>query len=152
MRGQVRSLAGMGNTPALDPVVELGAPQAVNLGEATQNGVSLPVLAHPLLPLPGWHGSLLLESFQLHPRSLPHRRPLANDALRSPLTARRVDGQDELLVWVETADGVSKERAMRRQRMRTLLKRLNEPKAQANRGRDDLLVKLGQNKPKAGRA
>ncbi len=53
MRGQVRNLAGKGDAPALDPVVELGVPKAVNLGEATQTEVAQPVPAHPLPPIPG---------------------------------------------------------------------------------------------------
>ena len=71
---------------------------------------------------------------------------------REKVTVKLVDEQDELFVWVESADRVSKERAMRRRRMRALLKRLKELKGQSKLGRDDLLVKLGQAKQKAGRA
>lgn len=71
---------------------------------------------------------------------------------REKVTVKLVDERDEVFVWVESADRVSKERAMRRRRMKELLKRLKELKGQAGLGRDDLLVKLGQAKQKAGRA
>lgn len=79
-------LTGIGIAPAVDPVVELGVAQAVNLSEATQTEMSFAIFAHPLLSLPGRDGGPLLESFQLHPRSLPHRRLFAVDVLRLPLT------------------------------------------------------------------
>ena len=69
--------------------MELGVAQAVNLSEATQTKMPFAILAHPLLPLPGGGGPLW-KPLQLHPDSLPCRRPLAVDVLRLPLTNVRI--------------------------------------------------------------
>lgn len=47
-------------------------------------------------------------------------------SLYKKVTVKLVDERDEVFVWVESADRVSKERAMRRRRMKELLKRPKE--------------------------
>lgn len=71
---------------------------------------------------------------------------------REKVTVKLVDEQEELFVWVESADRVGKERSMRRRRLKVLIKRLGELKGQKNLGRDEMMMKLGQAKQQAGRA
>ena len=58
----------------------------------------------------------------------------------------------ELFVVVRSQDRRHKERAMRRGRLKKLWRRLHELQAQARLDRDELMLKVGQEKQKAGRA
>jgi transposase len=58
----------------------------------------------------------------------------------------------ELYVFAQSRARISKERAMRQRKLRQLLQRLQELRARKRLRRDELLVKLGEAKSKAGRA
>ena len=58
---------------------------------------------------------------------------------------------EETYIYVESQNRVAKERSMRRRKLKALWKRLKELQ-QMKVGRDELLVKLGQAREKAGRA
>ena len=60
--------------------------------------------------------------------------------------------EGELYVLAQSRARISKERAMRQSKLRQLFKRLKELRAMKRLRRDDLLVKLGEAKHKAGRA
>jgi transposase len=66
-------------------------------------------------------------------------------------SANPVKEDTELYVYVESQDRVSKERSMRRRRLRKLWKRLQELRAMKP-SRDELLMKLGAARKDAGRA
>ena len=72
-------------------------------------------------------------------------------AVRDSVSVKLLPQTDEVFVFVESADRVGKERSMRRRKLRQLVERLKELRAQSGLRRDDLLVKLGQAKQKAGR-
>ena len=60
--------------------------------------------------------------------------------------------EGELYVFAQSRARISKERAMRQRQLRQLLKRLRELRAMKRLRRDELLIKLGEAKSKAGRA
>lgn len=60
--------------------------------------------------------------------------------------------EGELYVFAQSRSRIDKERAMRRRKLRQLLRRLAELRAMKKLRRDELLLKLGQAKAKAGRA
>lgn len=60
--------------------------------------------------------------------------------------------EGELCVFAQSRSRTDKERAMRQRKLRPLLKRLAELRAMKKPRRDELLLKLGQAKAKAGRA
>jgi transposase len=60
--------------------------------------------------------------------------------------------EGELYVFAQSRSRIEKERAMRRRKLRVLLKRLTQLRAMKKLRRDELLLKLGQAKAKAGRA
>lgn len=60
--------------------------------------------------------------------------------------------EGELYVFAQSRSRIDKERAMRRRKLRALLERLAQLRAMKNLRRDELLIKLGQAKAKAGRA
>jgi transposase len=59
--------------------------------------------------------------------------------------------EGELYVFAQSRPRISKERAMRQRQLRQLLKRLRELRAMKRLRRDELLIKLGEAKSKAGR-
>ena len=60
--------------------------------------------------------------------------------------------EGELYVFAQSRSRIDKERAMRQRKLRQLLQRLAELRAMKKLRRDELLLKLGQAKAKAGRA
>jgi hypothetical protein len=69
-----------------------------------------------------------------------------------PAVSVKLLGQDqETFVYVESRDRVAKERSIRRRKLKALWARLQELQGMKLK-RDELLVKLGQAKQKAGRA
>lgn len=70
---------------------------------------------------------------------------------RASVAVKLLPQTDEVYVYVQSADRVGKERSMRRRKLRQLVERLKELRAQQGLKRDDLLLKLGQAKQKAGR-
>jgi Transposase DDE domain len=80
------------------------------------------------------------------PPSLPEHRQLpAPDS-------RRIGKHKEVYVLVESADRISKERSMRRRRLKLLWKKLNELRGRKRLTRDQLLMSLGAARKEAGRA
>ena len=71
---------------------------------------------------------------------------------RENVAVKLLPQDGELYVYVESRDRVAKERSMRRRRLRALVARLKELRQQKGLDRDELMLKLGQAKQKAGRA
>lgn len=72
------------------------------------------------------------------------------EKVRSSVRVKLVSEESEVYVLVESCDRISKERSMRRRRLKKLWARLKEL-AVMNIKRDDLLMKLGAAKKEAGR-
>lgn len=71
---------------------------------------------------------------------------------RESVSVKLLESDDELYVYVESADRVAKERSMRRRRLKKLWARLRDLQRRAKLKRDTLLMDLGAAKKEAGRA
>ena len=71
---------------------------------------------------------------------------------RPSVAVKLLPNEGEVFVYVESESRISKERSMRRRKLRQLVTRLKELRNQKGLSRDELLLKLGQAKEKAGRA
>lgn len=71
---------------------------------------------------------------------------------RERVRVKLLEESGEFYVYVESADRVTKERAMRRRRLKRLWKRLQELQQMKRQSRDDLLMRLGAARKAAGRA
>jgi len=72
--------------------------------------------------------------------------------VRQDIDVKLLPQEGELYVFAQSRSRISKERAMRQSKLRHLLKRLKELRAMKRLRRDELLIKLGEAKSKAGRA
>lgn len=70
---------------------------------------------------------------------------------RKQVRVKLLEQDGEFYVFVESADRVAKERAMRRRRLKRLLRRLHQLRGMSQT-RDQLLMRLGQARKLAGRA
>jgi hypothetical protein len=73
------------------------------------------------------------------------------EAVRQSVQVKLLEQEGELYILAQSADRVSKERAMRRRRLSKLWRRLGDLRRQ-DLSRDQLLIKLGAAKKEAGRA
>lgn len=71
---------------------------------------------------------------------------------RERVRVKLLEQGEEFYVYVESADRVTKERAMRRRRLKRLWKRLQELQQMKKQTRDELLMRLGAARKAAGRA
>jgi transposase len=71
---------------------------------------------------------------------------------REHVRVKLLEEGEEFYVYVESADRVTKERAMRRRRLKRLWKRLQELQQMKKQSRDDLLMRLGAARKAAGLA
>ena len=72
-------------------------------------------------------------------------------AVRDHVGVKLLEEEEEFYVYVESTDRVSKERAMRRRRLKKLWKRLHELR-EMKQSRDELLLRLGAAKKEAAQA
>lgn len=70
---------------------------------------------------------------------------------RESVAVKLLDQDGEMYVYVESKQRVGKERSMRRRKLKTLWDRLKELRQQKGLKRDELILKVGQAKEKAGR-
>ena len=71
---------------------------------------------------------------------------------REQVRVKLLETDGEFYLYVESADRVSKERSMRRRRLKRLLNRLQEIQHIKKQTRDELLMRLGDARKTAGRA
>ena len=71
---------------------------------------------------------------------------------REQVRVKLLETEGELYLYVESADRVSKERSMRRRRLKRLWNRLQEIQHIKKQTRDELLMRLGDARKTAGRA
>lgn len=71
---------------------------------------------------------------------------------RESVSVKLLDAEGEMYVYVLSQDRVRKERAMRRKKLKGLWARLKELQQMKGLSRDDLMLKVGQAKEKAGNA
>lgn len=71
---------------------------------------------------------------------------------RQQVRVKLLETEGEFYVYVESANRLTKERAMRRRRLKRLLARLKEIRQIKKQTRDDLLLRLGEARKQAGRA
>jgi transposase len=74
------------------------------------------------------------------------------ESARPAVQVKLLPRNQELYVLVRSQDRVHKERSMRRRRLKALWRRLKELRGQKRLKRDELILKVGQEKQKAGRA
>lgn len=72
--------------------------------------------------------------------------------VREQVRVKLLDTEGEFYLYVESGDRLSKERSMRRRRLRRLFTRLKEIQAIERQSRDELLLRLGAARKMAGRA
>jgi len=72
--------------------------------------------------------------------------------VREDIAVKLLPQEGELYVFAQSRSRIDKERAMRRRALKELLKRLAELRAMKKLSRDELLIKIGQAKGRAGRA
>jgi transposase len=72
--------------------------------------------------------------------------------VREDIEVKLLPQEGELYVFAQSRSRIDKERAMRRRALKELLRRLAELRAMKKLSRDDLLLKIGQAKARAGRA
>jgi hypothetical protein len=71
--------------------------------------------------------------------------------VRKDIEVKLLPQEGELYVFAQSRSRIDKERAMRRRSLRALLRRLVELRAMKKLSRDELLIKIGQAKARAGR-
>lgn len=72
--------------------------------------------------------------------------------VRDDISVKLLQDEDDVYIYAQSEKRIQKERAMRKRRLKHLLKRLNELRDQKTITRDKLLMKLGVAQKEAGRA
>jgi len=73
-------------------------------------------------------------------------------AVRDDIAVKLLQDGDDIYIYAQSQKRIQKERAMRKRRLKQLLKRLAELRTQKNITRDKLLMKLGVAEKEAGRS